>query len=56
LELEDERLKIECANDKTSINTLNPEDFPLLPGVDKRMNVFLKLILLRMLYLKLFLL
>ena len=36
LELEDERLKIECANDKTSINTLNPEDFPLLPGVDKK--------------------
>lgn len=36
IELEDDKLKIECANDKTSINTLSYDDFPLLPGVDKK--------------------
>ena len=42
IELEDDKLKIECANDKTSINTLSYEDFPLLPGVDKKNEYFLK--------------
>ncbi len=36
LEADDDKLKIKCVNDKTSINTLNAEDFPLLPGVNKK--------------------
>ena len=47
LELEEDKLKIECANDKTSINTLSSEDFPLLPGVDKKNEYILKTNVLR---------
>jgi len=47
IELEDDKLKIECANDKTSINTLSSEDFPLLPGVDKKNEYSLKTNILR---------
>lgn len=36
LELEDDKLKIECVNDKTSINVLAAEEFPLLPKVEKK--------------------
>ena len=36
LELEDNRLKIECSKDRTFINTLSPEDFPLLPKIEKK--------------------
>ncbi|MDD4290112.1 MAG: DNA polymerase III subunit beta [Patescibacteria group bacterium] len=35
LEYEDNKLKIECGNDKSFINTLSPEDFPLLPKINK---------------------
>lgn len=47
IELEDEKLKIECANDKTSINTLSSEDFPLLPGVNKKDKYTIKTNVLR---------
>ncbi len=47
IELEDEKLKIECANDKTSINTLSSEDFPLLPGVSKKSEYIIKTNILR---------
>ena len=35
LEYDDNKLKIECGNDKSFINTLNSEDFPLLPKITK---------------------
>lgn len=52
IELEDEKLKIECANDKTSINTLSSEDFPLLPGVNKKNEYIIKTNILRSALLK----
>lgn len=42
LELKDNKLKIECANNKTSINVLSPEDFPLLPKVAKKNEYYIK--------------
>jgi DNA polymerase III subunit beta len=52
IELEDDKLKIECANDKTSINTLSSEDFPLLPGVDRKNEYIIKTNILRSALLK----
>ena len=52
IELENDKLKIECANDKTSINTLSSEDFPLLPGIDKKNEYILKTNILKSALLK----
>ncbi len=47
LELKDEKLNIECANDKTNINSLSAEDFPLLPKIEKTKEYTIKNINLR---------
>ncbi|MCD4704972.1 DNA polymerase III subunit beta [bacterium] len=36
LELKNNRLTIQCVKDKTTINTLGSEDFPLLPNINKK--------------------
>ncbi len=36
LETKDNVLKVECANDKTSINTMSHDEFPLLPTIEKQ--------------------
>lgn len=43
LEYEDNKLKIECENDKSIINTLNPEDFPLIPKINKELEYVLSI-------------
>lgn len=43
LELEDDKLKIECVNDKTNINILAAEEFPLLPKVEKKNKYSIKI-------------
>lgn len=42
LELKDNKLKIECGNDKTSINSISSEDFPLLPKIEKTKEYIIK--------------
>lgn len=47
LETKDNILKVECANDKTSINTMSHEDFPLLPTIEKQKEYIIEAVEIR---------
>lgn len=44
LEYEDNKLKIECGSDVSFINTLSPEDFPLLPKINKEFEYVMSIV------------
>lgn len=43
LDYENNRLNVKCVKDKTSINTLSADDFPLIPSIDSKNKYIVKI-------------